>query len=543
MTGFNYKYTLIGLLFSATCLAGGVNAGGETDPPEIAIGERLFLETRFAQAYFANPDKADPSLEYTLTINDPLRGPFAGKTMNCRACHLVDEQLKAPERGGMRTYADFAHRSPLQAREDKQVFASRNAMQTVNVSVAGKHGQIFHFDGEFNSMEDLVRGTFTGRNMGWLPGEEATAIKHLASVIREDDGQGELAQEFGGSYAKILTGTDADIPAEFHLPVAYRVNVAKASDQAILDAVAKLVAIYVTDLEFAKDEDGNYTGSPYDHFLLMNNLPRRPAQDETPQVYSQRLLDAVQRLEQPKFVDKAHGEFSSHAQDFTFGEKELAGMKVFFTRAGDKTRGGNCVSCHAAPHFSDFSFHNSGLTQVNYDAAHGEGSFAKLPIPDLDTRNRQLNTYLPASAQHPKAKEPFRRPVDPEQLGHVDLGMWNIFANPDIPAPQAKLKKIACDLAHQDRPRRLCKDKVLLPYTIATFKTPVLRDLGHSEPYMHTGQFTNLKEAVEIYVTTSALARAGQLRNTDVELKRINITNKDVEALVAFLQALNEDYD
>lgn len=82
-----------------------------------------------------------------------------------------------------------------------------------------------------------------------------------------------------------------------------------------------------------------------------------------------------------------------------------------------------------------------------------------------------------------------------------------------------------------------------MPYTIATFKTPVLRDLGHSEPYMHTGQFTNLKEAVAIYIQSSALAKAGQLRNTDVELKHINIDNDDVEALVAFLQALNEDYD
>ena len=521
-----------------------VQAGGEAqnDPPQIAIGERLFLETRFAQANFARPGKADPSLEYTLTINEPLRGPFAGQTMNCRACHLVDEQLKAPQRTGMRTYADFAHRSPVPAREDKQVFASRNAMQMVNVSIAGKHGQIFHFDGEFNSMEDLVRGTFTGRNLGWLPGEEAEAIKHLARVIREDDGQGELAQEFGGSYRKVLSG-DATVPAAFRLPAEYRVDVAKASDQEIFDAVAKLVAAYVNDLEFAKDEAGNYSGSPYDQFLRLNNLPRTPAQDETPEQYSQRLLQAVHKLDKPKFVDKSHGEFAYHPQAFAFGEMELAGMKLFFTRAEGKTRGGNCVSCHAAPHFSDFGFHNSGLTQVNYDAAHGVGSFAKLSIPDLDTRNKQPNKYLPATAQHPKAMEPFRRPVDPDHPGHVDLGMWNIFANPDMPAPQAKLKKIACDLAHQDRPRRLCKDRVLLPYTIATFKTPVLRDLGHSEPYMHTGQFSNLKEAVAVYIQTSALARAGQLRNADVELNHININNDDVDALVAFLQALNEDYD
>lgn len=524
-------------------LAGFVTAQvtQEQDPPQIAIGERLFLETRFAQAYFANPDKADASLEYTLTTNDPLRGPFAGRTMNCRACHMVDEHQSTPK-AGIRTYADFAHRSPIPAREDKQVFASRNSMQMVNVNVPGKHGVIFHFDGEFNSMEDLVRGTFTGRNFGWLPGEKESAIRHLARIIREDDGQGELAQEFGGSYRKVLSG-DLSVPAEFRLPAEYRVDVVTADDKQILDAVAKLVAAYVNDLEFATDKDWLFSGSPYDRFLQINSLPRDPKEDESGQQYSQRLLKAVNALKSPKFVDATQEKFAYHAQAFAFGALELKGMKLFFARGDNKTRGGNCVSCHAAPHFSDFSFHNSGLTQLNYDTAHGVGSFIKLAIPDLAARNKNPDRYLPASAKHPKAKEPFRRPVDPDRPGEVDLGMWNIFANPDMPAPQAKLQKIACDLAHQDRPKQRCKDEVLLPYAIATFKTPVLRDLGHSEPYMHTGQFTNLKEAVAIYIQTSALAKAGQLRNADMELQHINITNDDVDALVAFINALNEDYD
>ena len=513
----------------------------DPDPPEIAIGERLFLETRFAQAYYANPDKADASLEYTLTINDPLRGPFAGRNMNCRACHMVDEH-QATAKAGMRTYADFAHRSPVPARKDKQVFASRNSMQMVNVNVPGKHGVIFHFDGEFNSMEDLVRGTFTGRNFGWLPGEEESAIRHLARIIREDDGKGELAQEFGGSYRKVLRG-DETVPGQFRLPAEYRVDVAKADDKLIFDAVAKLVAAYVNDLEFATDKDWLFNGSPYDRFLQLNGLPRDPKEDESGQQYSQRLLRAVNTLKSPKFIDATQEKYAYHAQAFEFGARELEGMKLFFTRGDDKTRGGNCVSCHAAPHFSDFSFHNSGLTQINYDAAHGLGSFAKLTIPDLAARNKNHDAYLPATANHPAAKEPFRRPVDPQQPGHVDLGMWNIFANPDMPAPQDKLRKIACDLAHQDKAKRRCKDEVLLPYTVATFKTPVLRDLGHSEPYMHTGQFTNLKEAVAIYIQTSALVKTGQLRNPDVELRHININENDVVALVAFLQALNEDYD
>lgn len=44
---------------------------------------------------------------------------------------------------------------------------------------------------------DLVEGTMTGRNFGWLPDEHATALAHIADVIRNDDGRDALAAEFG----------------------------------------------------------------------------------------------------------------------------------------------------------------------------------------------------------------------------------------------------------------------------------------------------------------------------------------------------------
>ncbi len=72
-----------------------------------AVGERLFLETRFAQAFKAFLDRGghvndavpggDPLLENTAPTDQPLPGPFVGLTMNCRTCHLVDEQVR-PER-------------------------------------------------------------------------------------------------------------------------------------------------------------------------------------------------------------------------------------------------------------------------------------------------------------------------------------------------------------------------------------------------------------------------------------------------------------
>lgn len=537
MNRVNYIFGLVAIISG---ISSGVHAGSseDHDPAQVAIGERLSLETRFAQAAASHPGQADPALAYTLTLDEPLRGPFAGQTMNCRACHLVDEHKSDPG-AGMRSYADFAHTSPIPERNDGQHFTPRNSMSLVNITPADRHDMVFHFDGEFNSMEDLVRGTLIGRNYGWLPDETAQALRHIAKVIRDDDGQGELAKEFGGSYRKVLTGTAKDIPAELRLPKAYRVNVATASDAQIMNAVAKLIAAYVNNLHYAQDAQGNYIGSPYDQFLKLNKLPRQPRQGESAPAYAQRLLRAVTQLKSPKFIRGEHHQFKFHQQAFAFTEQELAGMKLFFTRGTDKVRGGNCVSCHAAPDFSDFGFHNTGTTQVNYDAQHGAGAFAKLLIPDLKTRNQHYALYLPATPSHPAASGHFRNHVSLDKHGETDLGLWNVFANPDLPGPQAKLMRIMCR-QHTDVP---CNAKALLPYTVAAFKTPVLRDLGHSNPYMHTGEFNTLEAAVRSYVTTSALVKADQLRNADKVLHDINLHQQDIVPLVAFLKALNEDYE
>jgi cytochrome c peroxidase len=84
---------------------------------------------------------------------------------------------------------------------------------------------------------------------------------------------------------------------------------------------------------------------------------------------------------------------------------------------------------------------------------------------------------------------------------------------------------------------------VLLERAIARFKTPGLRDLGHSGPYLHTGQADNLEQVVGLYGRFAALARAGTMRNPAPELAGIALVPDDVRALAAFLPALNEDYE
>ena len=131
------------------------------DRAEVSLGERLFLETRFAQFFFAhfhgnantNLPMGDPALQSTVTSGQQLPGPFAGLSMNCRACHLVNEHAALGR--GHRTYADYARRSPIPAREDGKTATARNSPAMVDASVARSGDLFLHYDGEFASSQDL----------------------------------------------------------------------------------------------------------------------------------------------------------------------------------------------------------------------------------------------------------------------------------------------------------------------------------------------------------------------------------------------------
>ena len=83
----------------------------------------------------------------------------------------------------------------------------------------------------------------------------------------------------------------------------------------------------------------------------------------------------------------------------------------------------------------------------------------------------------------------------------------------------------------------------LLEASVGLFKTPGLRDLGHSTPYLHDGSADTLEDVISFYVETSALAQAGDLRNAAPELLDVHLGPDDVAPLAAFLRALNEDYE
>jgi cytochrome c peroxidase len=184
-------------------------------------------------------------------------------------------------------------------------------------------------------------------------------------------------------------------------------------------------------------------------------------------------------------------------------------MKIFLRTEGASSAG-NCVACHAPPTFADAAFHNIGVTQVEYDRIHGEGSFARFKIPNASEAVR------PAQA--------FRELISRNKPGNVDLGYWNYAS-----------------LYGSAMRRRGESDERFLQRMIATFKTPTLRNLAYSQPYMHNGAYGSVGDVVAELMRLSAMAREGKVREADDELARIRINQEDASKLEAFLDTLNED--
>lgn len=415
------------------------------DPPEVRLGERLFMDDRFTS-------------------------PQGDLKNRCRTCHLVDEDPQ-----GIRAYVDFLPRSWVPWRsQDPRREGGRNSPTILDCAEMPR----LHYDGEFPTLEALVKKTMSTRNLGWLPGEEGKAFDQAYTVILSDQGEGEGAE---GTYLEQFKNV-------------YKVDLKPLKRDEVIDWIARSMADYMRSLKTKRD-------SPYDGFVKANALDAGPAEGEKPGAFAGRLIEKVNTLEKEGKLALTAG----------FGADALAGFKLFF-REGGKGPSGNCGSCHVPPLFTDHSFHNTGVTQSEYDLLHGDGAFAELSIPQAASASRPMKRF---------SDRPLK--TDPQI---ADLGFWNTV-----------------DLKSSTLRRSGESDDAFLDRMIGAFKTPTLRNLSFTQPYMHNGAFPTLESALEDLVRTSQLAREGKVRSAAPEFAGMGITNGDIAPLVAFLKSLNEHYE
>jgi cytochrome c peroxidase len=153
------------------------------------------------------------------------------------------------------------------------------------------------------------------------------------------------------------------------------------------------------------------------------------------------------------------------------------GLKIFIGK-------GNCRLCHSGPAFSDGEFHNLGIPPTR----GGPSPFRFSAIPEL--RRDPFN-----------AKGPYSDDRD------------------------AGAKKV--DFL------------VDLPDTWGQVKTPGLRNVAKTAPYMHQGQFKTLEDVVMFYSMLQGVLQAGHHERTI--LLPLFLDRKEVLGLVEFLESLTDE--
>ncbi|HEY0780141.1 MAG TPA: hypothetical protein VGD56_19400, partial [Gemmatirosa sp.] len=78
------------------------------------------------------------------------------------------------------------------------------------------------------------------------------------------------------------------------------------------------------------------------------------------------------------------------------------------------------------------------------------------------------------------------------------------------------------------------------PEHLHAFKTPSLRNVARTAPYMHDGAFRTLDAVVRFYDDGGGQGRGMRVPNQTLPARRLHLSTGDVRALVAFLRALSD---
>ena len=73
------------------------------------------------------------------------------------------------------------------------------------------------------------------------------------------------------------------------------------------------------------------------------------------------------------------------------------------------------------------------------------------------------------------------------------------------------------------------------PNNHGEFKTPTLRNIANTAPYMHDGRFKTLEEVLLFYSQLGPLPLVGHREET---LKPLHLTSQEIQDLIAFLKTL-----
>ena len=79
-----------------------------------------------------------------------------------------------------------------------------------------------------------------------------------------------------------------------------------------------------------------------------------------------------------------------------------------------------------------------------------------------------------------------------------------------------------------------------MPQLVGAFKTPTVRNIAVTAPYMHNGVFKTLEEVVSFYNKGGGQGLGYEVENQTLPFDKLNLTIKEEKALVAFMKTLTD---
>ena len=149
---------------------------------------------------------------------------------------------------------------------------------------------------------------------------------------------------------------------------------------------------------------------------------------------------------------------------------------------------GQCILCHSGANFTDNEFHNIGLDRGTNPLDRGTNPLDQGRYPAIE----QVK------------KDPFN-------------GKGSFSDDTSVQSNQS-LHYVGV------------KDN-----NLGEFKTPTLRNVARTAPYMHDGRFTSLREVIEFY---STLPDTPAIGHREESLQALNLSEPEIDDLVAFLESL-----
>ena len=177
---------------------------------------------------------------------------------------------------------------------------------------------------------------------------------------------------------------------------------------------------------------------------------------------------------------------------------------------------GACVDCHSGPLLTDEQFHNIGVAQIGLavpttsDCPEGGPCDCVTPPPTLNCADAgTLPTCAPAGAR--------------VGLARLQCSTWSRTSKySDAP----------------DESRSAYLDIPLNNELVGQWRTPSLRDVALTAPYMHDGSLATLEDVIWHYNTGGAAESGERIGVPAAELKPLDLTDDEVADLVAFLETL-----